>query len=125
MGVVESETHFFFRMILLVLYAPVFYILWAFGFKQWEERPRPLQEWFHFLMQAQGTFWIGILIIIGFAIEIYFLMQGGNLEPYVWHPNDLLSLNILPFFTHLFLHAGLGHLVGNLLALLAFGRAVE
>lgn len=76
------------------------------------------------LFQAQATTWLIILIILAFITSSVFL-TAENIGMFVFHPEDVLELNIIPMFTSFFLHANLAHLLGNVMALFVVGRVVE
>lgn len=74
------------------------------------------------------------LIAVNIAVFLYQLSLGGHLEefintfgfiPYRLHIGGSLFFKIIPFFSSMFLHAGIWHLLGNCLYLWIFGDNVE
>lgn len=71
-----------------------------------------------------------LLIAINTGVFIYELtLSPDELELFVHQygllPTDILQLNILNLFTHMFIHGGIGHILGNMLFLWIFGNNVE
>jgi membrane associated rhomboid family serine protease len=67
--------------------------------------------------------------LLVFAIEAY-LRKGGLSESALLHRfalrrEDLLAGHLSGLLLHAFAHAGVGHLLGNLMALYFFGRLIE
>lgn len=125
MSDIETETHFLFHTILNFIKLPFFLILVMLGQRDWNDRPRPFRELLHFLMQAQGTFWMCIALIFAFILQIALTIAGYDIDAYALFPTDLLDFRFTSFVTSMFLHADPGHLLGNLLFLLPTGRAIE
>jgi membrane associated rhomboid family serine protease len=80
----------------------------------------------------RGRFLLGVpwgtLLVAGFVLCVYLFVQGGLRHPYTptvvpfrawsyYYPQGILASS--------FTHAGLGHLVGNLVGTLTFGTAAE
>lgn len=84
---------------------------------------RPAEVLHHYFWQAPITATIIIINIICFIGSMFLPEQ--TLLSLINHPNDLFSLKAYTLITAGFLHASIGHLFGNMLALLIFGRIVE
>lgn len=89
----------------------------------------PLLRLYAFAAAARATAALLLLNILGFLCELGARAAGMGdsafLRTFALRPSDLRAGRLLPLFTHLVSHAGWAHLLGNLLTLLVFGRAVE
>ncbi|MEJ5172874.1 MAG: rhomboid family intramembrane serine protease [Hydrogenothermaceae bacterium] len=71
-----------------------------------------------------------ILICINTGVFLYELsLPEDQLQLFVYSfgllPTDIVEFNLLPIFTHMFLHGDVGHILGNMLFLWVFGNNVE
>lgn len=71
-----------------------------------------------------------MLIAINIAVFIHEMtIPSWQLQELVHQygllPTDIIELNIVPLFSHMFLHGDLGHIMGNMLFLWVFGNNVE
>ena len=90
---------------------------------------RPAGRWGRALRRrfVLGVPW-GTLLVVGFVLCVYLFLQGGWenwYRPVVVPFRAWSYLYPLGMFTAGFSHTGQGHLVGNLLATLAFGTLAE
>jgi len=72
---------------------------------------------------------IGI-ILINFTVFFYEISLPPKVLDLFIHkygllPLDLPHLNLIPFFTHMFLHGSWAHIIGNMIFLWIFGNNVE
>ncbi|WP_028950893.1 rhomboid family intramembrane serine protease [Sulfurihydrogenibium subterraneum] len=72
------------------------------------------------------------VLLIGINVGVFFYelsLSPEELEIFVHKygllPLDIVQLNFLNLFTHMFIHGGIAHLVGNMLFLWIFGNNVE
>ena len=120
---IESESKFLWKFLLKILLTPVTFFLVLIGKKQFGELNEPFRMLFRFFFEAKVT---AGLIIVNISIFIATLFIGENfVMAFASYPQDMLSLRAYTLITSGFLHSGLAHLFGNMLALLIFGRVVE
>lgn len=69
---------------------------------------------------------IAVFVITALSQAFFPFIYSGYLLPFIAVPGEALSLLIKPWtiITHMFVHAGLWHLIWNMLALYWFGRIV-
>ena len=79
-----------------------------------------LVKWF---FQAKGTLLICVLIVAAYFYSTTLSEQA--FKQLIFTRESFFQLNFLPMAAGWFLHANLAHLIGNLVALLVFGRIVE
>lgn len=79
-----------------------------------------ITKWF---FEAKITAYLILILIFIFFIQIFFLQS--IIEKIMTYPTYFFEGNFYSVFTSIFLHADLGHLFGNCLVLLIFGRVVE
>ncbi|NQT82664.1 rhomboid family intramembrane serine protease [bacterium] len=66
------------------------------------------------------------LIGINFVVFIYTFLLSGDPEWVIWQYGLVPSrLSFVTFFTSMFLHGGLGHILGNMLILYLYGGVME
>ena len=107
-----------------ILVCPFTFIFFLFGKRTFKEVLEPFRYFFEVLFEAKGTMSLIIINIIVFIISmLFFSNQFWNLV--VNQSSDLFSSRIYTIITSGFLHANITHIVGNMLALLIFGRIVE
>lgn len=120
---IKSESQFIGKFILKILLLPFTLLQVIFRRKQLSALGEPFQLLFDFIQEAKVTF---ILIIINIAMFISMAFFSESIiMSLLSHPADLLNGNIHTLITAGFLHADIFHLLGNMLALLIFGRVVE
>ncbi len=71
-----------------------------------------------------------LLILINTLVFIYEMtLPPSELDLFIHRygllPVDIIHFNLLPLITHMFLHGGVAHLVGNMIFLWVFGNNVE
>jgi len=76
--------------------------------------------------RLERTPWLNYALIAA-NVLVYLVLQRGRAEDpalrmYLLHPDQP---EVLQFFTSMFMHAGLGHLIGNMIFLWVFGNAVN
>jgi membrane associated rhomboid family serine protease len=90
---------------------------------------RPLLRVQVFVASAWMTALLVALMLATFAVEVSLRKSGlperEFLRYFALRREDLWHGHHVGLFLHVFSHASVAHLVGNLLALLAFGRVVE
>lgn len=79
-----------------------------------------INKWF---FEAKITAYLILFLIFIFFIQIFFL--ESIIKKIMNYPTHFFEGNFYSLFTSIFLHADLGHLFGNCLILLIFGRVVE
>jgi membrane associated rhomboid family serine protease len=118
-----GELQVVFSIIISLLLLPITLILIIFRQKHASELLRPLIILKAFLMQSRAVF---TLFLINIILYIIVIIAG---EPMIMHfimfPGDFLSIRFYTIITSGFMHASLGHLIGNMVALLLIGRIVE
>lgn len=78
----------------------------------------------------RGSFpWVTYLLVAGILwtsiVVTGLVLSEADVARYAWDSGDLEAGRAAPLFTSLFVHAGLLHLLFNLIALLAFGALLE
>lgn len=126
---IESELKFVFKFIFSSIVAVFCLIPCIFIPSLREKVKRPFIDLVRFLSSAKITF---VLIVIN--VLVFFLVEPFLIKFNMLSPIANLSLKItgvrfidilLNIFATGFLHADLGHIGGNMLALLVFGRIIE
>jgi membrane associated rhomboid family serine protease len=112
-----------------LLRTPLWLLGLLFGRSRLADGLRPLIRLQQFVAAAPMTALLCGLNLLVFTVEVL-LRHGGMAESellyhFALRREDLLTGHYSVLLTHVFAHAGVGHLAGNLLALLVFGRAVE
>jgi membrane associated rhomboid family serine protease len=123
MGYIDSESQFIWKFILKIILTPYTLLLVLFHKKEFSELFEPFNLLFHFLFQAKLTILLILINIIIFIASLF--VASVALSPFMMYPQDLFSLRAYSLITAGFLHANITHLLGNMLALLIFGRVVE
>lgn len=117
----HSETRFLLKFIWGLILLPFRLVGRLFGKKTRVSEPFDLAKEFFF--EAKATAILIIILAICFVISIFLPEQLWlNLAQ---QPSDLFEGRWWTLITTGFLHGGLVHLFGNLLALFVFGRIVE
>ena len=120
---VESESKFFWKIILHIIILPITLFLVIIGKKEFKELFEPIRLFFEFIFQAKFTL---ALIIINSVIFIWSAFWNeSTIDLLMSYPSDLLSSRAYTIITSGFMHASWEHLLGNMLALFIFGRVVE
>ncbi len=123
MGEIQSETRFLWKLILDILHTPIILVLILFGKKEWKDLMRPFRDTKSFIFEPKITITIIIINIICFFGSLF--LSDEAFESLVNYPSDLFSFRLYTLITAGFLHADLGHLLGNMLVIFIFGRVVE
>ncbi len=71
-----------------------------------------------------------LLIILNITVFLYELtLSPHELELFIHKygllPLDIVHFNVIPLFTHMFIHGGWAHIIGNMIFLWIFGNNVE
>jgi membrane associated rhomboid family serine protease len=115
-----------------IIKLPITLILCIIKKSEWKNFFSPLTDFWKYFWEAKFT---AILIIVNFVIHIALLFymapmteQQSNIfmNTYLANgPANIFSLNFLPFFSSMFVHASWGHIIGNMIFLFMLGRVVE
>lgn len=117
----HSETRFLLKFLWSIILLPFRFMGRVFGKKTKLSEPFDLAK--QFFLEAKTTAMLIIILLICFFISIFLPEQFWlNLAQ---QPSDLFDGRWWTLITTGFLHGGLVHLFGNLLALFVFGRIVE
>ncbi|MCF7872033.1 rhomboid family intramembrane serine protease [Candidatus Woesearchaeota archaeon] len=119
---IQSESKFLWKFIGLLLLTPATLILMLFGKRKPKDLFAPFKYLYQFIFEPKFTITLIIINIAVFIISLFLPEQ--TLLSLIQYPADLL---IRPYtlITAGFLHAGIAHLLGNMLALFIFGRVLE
>jgi len=123
MGKIESESKFVWKFILHTLLTPFTLILILFGKKKFADLLIPFRDLSKFIFGAK--FALAIIIINLLAFFGSLLLSENAFDSLVNYPSNLLQLKFHTLITAGFLHANLGHLIGNIVGIFIFGRVVE
>jgi membrane associated rhomboid family serine protease len=121
---IQSETKFMWKLLLHILMIPFTVILILFKKKEVKDIFQPFYDIGEFLFEPRFTISMIILNIVVFFATLIFMTED-SIRAFISYPSDLTSLRLHTLITSGFLHADLSHLLGNMLALLVFGRVVE
>ena len=121
---IKSESQFMRAQFFLLLKLPITFFNVLLKKQKPEELARPFTNFGEFIAQPKVTFWLIMVNILVFFVEI-FLLTEEQIMAFVFQPGQLLQFKIYPMFASWFLHASLAHLAANILALFIFGRVVE
>jgi membrane associated rhomboid family serine protease len=113
---IDSESGFLWKLLWKIVITPVVIIQALFGKKEFTDIFEPIRYFTEVLFQAKVT--IALIIVSVF-------MNENVLNSLINNSKDLFSTHAYTIITSGFLHASIGHLLGNMLALLIFGRVVE
>ncbi len=116
---IESETRFLLKFVFQILLFPVRLVQVIFGKKDTRYLSKPFRELVEFIFQAKFTITIILVNIFVFILSLFFDLSG-----FVHYPVDIFS-RPYTIITTGFLHASIGHLVGNMIGIFVFGRVVE
>ncbi|MFH1591634.1 MAG: rhomboid family intramembrane serine protease [archaeon] len=120
---IRSETKLMWELLKGVIGAPFILILMLFKKKSFSDLFAPFGVVFRFLAEPKFTFTIVLLNILAFIASLF--ISKETFMSLALHPQDIISFNPLPLVTSGFLHAGIGHLLANMLGIIIFGRIVE
>jgi membrane associated rhomboid family serine protease len=124
-----SEPALLYGLLCDLLLLPFWLLGLALGRSRLRDGLRPLLRVQRFISAAPMTALLAGLNLLVFTVEV-FLRASGMAESALLHHfalrrQDLQSGHYSTLLTHVFAHASVGHLAGNLLALVVFGRVVE
>lgn len=122
---IRSESEFIWKTIGKILLTPIYFMMFLFGKKKFDELILPFTDFFKFIFEPKFTISIIILTTITtFYTWNYLPEKSFNLL--MSYPNDLFDISrYYSFITTGFIHGSLSHLLGNMLFLFLFGRVVE
>ncbi len=122
----KSESGLVWRFILFLFKLPYLLVMISLGKKNVNVLFKPLKDFWNFIYEAKITFWLIVINIIVFIIEIFLVLNHPELiNKFIFQPQDLWQFNLIPIVSSWFMHAGFAHLFGNMLFLFIFGRVVE
>lgn len=136
---VESESKHVWKIIKDLALLPITLILILFRKKDFGELFKPIKDVWEFFWDAKV---VAILILLNVGVFLFFIaddMTGNKItgihsqeefekfgEKYLASgPKSIKEGNFIPFIASWFMHAGIAHLIGNMLALFILGRVVE
>lgn len=116
-----SESWFLINLLIQVLLTPINIFLVLVGKKRLKHVFKPVTLFWDFICQARATAFLMLANIISFMAMP---LLAEHIELLALTPSRML---IAPYtvITYAFLHANIRHLLGNMIALLVFGRVVE
>lgn len=126
---VDSEPALLWGLLTDLVQAPGWLFGLALGRARLSDGLRPLLRLYRFALAARMTALLITLVLAVFLVELA-LQQAGVprsrwLAWFTLSPDGLRRGEYAPLVLHIFSHAGLGHLLGNVAALFVFGRVVE
>lgn len=128
-GSVPSEPALLWGLLYDAACAPLWLIGLLTGRTHLEDGLRPLMRLYRFALASRMTVLLISLVLAVFLAEI--AAERASLGRTRWlalfalSPDGLRQGRYAPLLLHVFSHAGLGHLLGNVAALFVFGRVVE
>ena len=123
---IRSESRFVWQTIFFIISLPVLIIQIIAKKRKASELVKPLKQFFIFIYEAKATFYLIIANLVIFLIEIMILtINPDALNQFIFQPQHLWTFQPIPIVASWFLHAGILHLLGNMLFLFIFGRVVE
>lgn len=124
---IHSESYFVLHLFKFILLFPVIVILFLFNKKIRVIYKKETTILKNFFLEAKYTNILIITNLIFFIIEVFYLIPSGHVENFVlYFQQNLSPINsLIAIFESWFLHAGLSHLFGNMIALFVFGRIIE
>ncbi len=123
MAEIRSESKFIWKFIWQIIITPITLLFILFRKKEAKELFRPFIDLGKFIFEPKVTFFIIVINVIIFIASLFF--SEALFNTLVNYPSDLFSKRWYTLFTAGFLHASLGHLLGNVLGIFLFGRVVE
>jgi len=136
---VESESKHVWKLIKDILLLPITLIMALLGKKSFGELFSPIKDVWDFFWDAKVVAVLILLNVGAFALFIVDDITGNEitgisseeariefgLKYLAAGPKSIKEGNFIPFFASWFMHAGIAHLLGNMLALFILGRVVE
>ncbi len=122
---IRTETQFLLKFVWKVLCTPVVLVLALFGKRQMKDVFAPIHDFYLFLKEPKFTWGIFVVTIFT-SFFAWLILSEGTVSLLLNYPSDVVSMNRwYSFVSSGFLHGSLSHLLGNMVALLIFGRIVE
>jgi len=122
---IKTETQFILSVLKHIIQFPWILLMVAFGKKEPSELLNIYHEFTHFFKDAKVTYYLIIANVVIFLIEVFILIPYWHLDYFVSSPENFYTYNFISMFSHMFLHASLMHLFGNMIFLFVFGRVTE
>ncbi len=120
---IQTETAYTWRILWGTVIMPFRFILLLFGKSTWKEVFSPFYALWEFIFEPKATF---TLVIVNLVIFIVSAVLGSSfVDQFVNRPGDIFAMKFYTLITAGFFHANIVHLLGNILALIVFGRVVE
>lgn len=120
---IDSESGFLWKLLWKIIITPFVLIGIIIGKKELTDVFEPVRYFMEVLFQAKVTITLIIINIVMFVISLF--LNENILNSLINNSKDLFSIYAYTIITSGFLHANIGHLLWNMLALLIFGRVVE
>jgi len=121
---IESETKFFWKILLHILISPITFFQVLFGRKESKELWKPFFDIVEFIFEPKFTISMIILNVVIFIWSVFFASEQ-LINSFVHYPANIFSAKVYTIITAGFLHADMSHLFFNMVALFIFGRVVE
>lgn len=122
---IRSESEFIWKTIGKILLTPIYFIMFLFKKKTFNELIEPFTDFLKFIFEPKFTIGIiSITTIITFYSWIYLPEKSFNLL--MNYPLDIFDFSrYYSLISSGFIHSNIAHLSGNMLATYLFGRVVE
>ena len=120
---IDTETVILINLVYGIVITPYNIFQFIGGKQTLDDVLRPYKKFFEDLVKPVFTSTLMFILIISFVISVF--LPETLYDLLLLYPEDILTLNSYSLVTHGFLHANVGHLLGNLLILFIFGRIVE
>lgn len=128
-GAIPGEPALLWGLLYDAACAPLWLVGLLVGKTRLEDGLRPLLRLYRFALASRMTVLLIALVLAVFLAEIATERTGLGrarwLALFTLSPDGLRRGQYAPLLLHVFSHAGLGHLLGNVAALFVFGRVVE
>lgn len=122
----RSEAKLVFKLLLHIIKLPFLFFLVLFGKRSFKELFNPIKDIWNFIYNKKITFYLIVINILVFIFQMIMTsLNPESINQFIFQPEDLWNLNLTYIITSWFLHAGIAHLIGNMIFLFIFGRIVE
>ncbi len=120
---IQSELKFIWNLIKHILLTPWILILVLFGKKNFKDLIKPFKLIWNFITSAKFTAQIILINILAFVVELF--LSEEVILSLANSSSNLINFQFYTLITSGFLHAGISHLLWNMLGIFIFGRIVE
>ena len=120
---IKSETKLVISFLLGIIKTPYTLILVLLGKRSFSDVTRPFSDLIEGLLEPKFTVSIISVLVLSFIASLF--LTAEVLDMLALYPSDFLGSGFYSLFTHGFLHAGIGHLLSNILIIYVFGRILE